>query len=219
MKNFFNYLLPVITFLFIISISVVFTLNFRPLYYFDMEYLHIEVRSGMEAEDIKQNYDALIDYNFFLNDDALEFPTFPQSEEGRIHFQEVKVIFDFFQYMALILFLVLIPVFIIHAWNHDFTFLKYAGILTFTIPTFLGLLIALVWDQVFVLFHKLVFDNDYWIFDPKKDPIIRILPDEFFMHCAIMIIVCVILLGVLCFFTYWKIHGQENVITKYKKKR
>lgn len=219
MRKVTNFLLPIISFLFIISISVVFTLNFRPLYYFDMEYLDIEVRSGMEEEDIKQNYDALIDYNFFLNDEELVFPTLTQSEEGRIHFEEVKHIFDFFQYMAVILFIILIPIFIFHAWNHDFVFLKYTGILTFTVPTFLGILIAIMWDKVFVLFHKIAFHNDYWIFDPKTDPVISILPDEFFMHCAILILLCVVLLGGLCFFTYWKIHGKERAKVKGKIKK
>ena len=29
------------------------------------------------------------------------------------------------------------------------------------------------------------FDNDYWLFNSKTDPVIKILPDEFFMHCGI----------------------------------
>ncbi len=179
MKNIINFLLPVVGFLFIISISVVFTLNFRPLYYFDMEFLDIEVRSGLEEEDIKQNYDALIDYNFMFNDDEeLVLPTLSQSTEGIIHFQEVKQIFVLFQYMAVVLFLILVPIVIVHAWNHDFIFLKYTAILTFAVPAVIGTLIALVWDKVFVWFHKIAFNNDYWIFDPRKDPVIRILPDE-----------------------------------------
>lgn len=218
MKKLTNFLLPVIGFLFIISISVVFTLNFRPLYYFDMEYLDIEVRSGLEKEDIKQNYDALIDYNFFLNKEELVFPTLTQSTEGHIHFEEAKNIFVFFQYMAIVLFLILIPIVICHAWNHDFVFLKYTGILTFTIPALLGILIALMWDQVFVTFHKLVFHNDYWLFDPNTDPVISILPDEFFMHSAIFIILCIILLGALCFLAYWKIHGRKYEHAKLKSK-
>ena len=48
-------------------------------------------------------------------------------------------------------------------------------------------------------FHKLFFDNDDWIFNPRTDPVIKILPDEFFMHCAIAIIAIVLLAGGICF--------------------
>ena len=43
------------------------------------------------------------------------------------------------------------------------------------------------------LFHKLLFSNDYWMFDIETDPIILMLPEEFFMHAA-----CAILLFILC---------------------
>lgn len=36
--------------------------------------------------------------------------------------------------------------------------------------------------------HKVFFDNDYWLFDPKYDPVITILPDRFFLHCGILIV-------------------------------
>ena len=54
-------------------------------------------------------------------------------------------------------------------------------------------MIALNWEKVFISFHELVFQNDYWLFDPVTDPVILVLPDEYFMHCAIMIIGIVLL--------------------------
>ena len=48
--------------LLIISFSVTLTLNFRPLYYADIQNLHITELSGREEKDIRSNYDALIDY-------------------------------------------------------------------------------------------------------------------------------------------------------------
>ena len=63
-------------------------------------------------------------------------------------------------------------------------------------------MIALNWDQVFVTFHKLFFSNDYWIFDPRTDPVITILPDEFFLHCAVMILCMVVCGGAVCLAVY-----------------
>ena len=53
--------------LLIISFSVTLTLNFRPLYYADIQNLHITELSGREEKDIRSNYDALIDYNSLFN--------------------------------------------------------------------------------------------------------------------------------------------------------
>ena len=48
----FNIVLAVALVLFIISAAVVFTLNFRPLYYFDVDHLNITAMSGLPREEI-----------------------------------------------------------------------------------------------------------------------------------------------------------------------
>lgn len=90
--------------LLIISFSVTLTLNFRPLYYADIQHLHIAELSGRTEEDIRQNYDALIDYNLLFNHEPLKFPTCTMSESGRSHFEEVKKIFDLFGWTLIITF-------------------------------------------------------------------------------------------------------------------
>ena len=90
--------------LLIISFSVTLTLNFRPLYYADIQHLHIAELSGRNEEDIRQNYDALIDYNSLFNHEPLKFPTCTMSESGRSHFEEVKKIFDLFGWTLIITF-------------------------------------------------------------------------------------------------------------------
>ena len=92
--------LAIVLTLTIIGISVVGTLAFRPLYYRDMEKLRIAEYSGYSEDEIRENYDALIDYNMAWKDGDLSFPTLPMSETGKIHFEEVKEIFDIFKYLA-----------------------------------------------------------------------------------------------------------------------
>ena len=84
----------------------------------------------------------------------------------------------------------------------DVRYLKYTSILAIAIPAVLGILIGLNWDQFFVTFHHIFFNNDYWIFSPSTDPVITILPDTFFLHCAVMILGLVVLGSVLCFVIY-----------------
>ncbi|MCL2486261.1 MAG: DUF1461 domain-containing protein, partial [Oscillospiraceae bacterium] len=79
--------------LFLISSSVLFTLNFRPLYYAEIGPLNIPERSGLTEDEIRANYDAVIDYLSITGPDELVLPTLPMSENGRVHFEEVKQIF------------------------------------------------------------------------------------------------------------------------------
>ena len=92
--------LSVILTLFLIGVSVVGTLAFRPMYYADIERLRIAETSGYSEEEIRRNYDALIDYNMAWSDGELSFPSLPMSENGKTHFEEVKDIFDVFKYFA-----------------------------------------------------------------------------------------------------------------------
>ena len=70
----FHTVLALVLTLTIISLSVVFTLAFRPLYYLDISVLGIAEQSGYPEEEIRENYDVLIDYNMSLGSDRLEFP-------------------------------------------------------------------------------------------------------------------------------------------------
>ena len=90
----FGILTGITGFFFLLTYSVVLVLNFRPLYYHDVQSLHLSKETGLSEEMICRNYDVLIDYNlFWKGEDTLAFPDFPMSEQGRIHFEEVKRIF------------------------------------------------------------------------------------------------------------------------------
>lgn len=198
MKLFRNIVTALSLMMFIISLSVTATLNFRPLYYFDIGYLHIAETSGVDEEIIKKNYDILIDYNSMFNHSTLDFPDFAMSEHGRIHFEEVKNIFVGLQYIGIVTFILSVLLIIIAVRKKETLCFKLAAILTVAIPAVLGIFIALNWEKAFVTFHHIFFSNDYWIFDPQTDAIITILPDTFFMHCAIMILALVVLGSLLC---------------------
>ena len=191
-----------VLFLFIVSGAVVLTLNFRPLYYMDIEKLEIEKRSGLSEDEIRENYDVLIAYNSMFSDGELEFPTLAMSDTGKIHFEEVKVIFVFFQQMALFCGMLGVLSVILHVRRGSYRFWKLAGIFTLLIPAALGAAIAMNWDRAFVVFHQIAFDNDYWIFDAKTDPVITILPDTFFLHCAVMILALIVAGSLVCFAMY-----------------
>ena len=187
----------------LISFAVILTLNFRPLYYFDIDYFNLVEYTGYSEEIIRENYDTLIDYNSFFYKGDLEFPTLPMSEQGRIHFVEVKHIFVFIQIVLFPLSLIGTIIGIRSLKKQKPTYLLLTSVLSIAIPSFLGLFIAMNWDRFFVLFHEIFFNNDYWIFDYRTDPIILFLPDGYFMHCAILILF-LILVGSLTTFILHK---------------
>ena len=53
----------------------------------------------------------------------------------------------------------------------------------------LALIVSINFSKAFEVFHTLFFPGkDNWIFDSRKDMIIRALPQEFFRNCAILIV-------------------------------
>ena len=197
-KKGWHLLLALVLTFFIISGSVIFTLAFRPLYYRDIKALDIVSLSGLPEEEIRENYDALIDYNMSWDKGMLEFPTLPQSEEGQIHFKEVKDIFDLFKYLGIVTLVLGAAGILVMCRRKEYLYLKYTSILAVALPAAVGRLVAVNWQKAFVLFHEIAFDNDFWIFDPAKDPVIEMLPNAFFFHCAVLILAGVVAGSILC---------------------
>ena len=61
-------------------------------------------------------------------------------------------------------------------------------------------IIFMNFDRLFVAFHGVFFNNDAWIFDARTDPIILALPQDFFMHCFVLVFVLLELVLVLVYF-------------------
>lgn len=180
----------------IICISVTITVLARPLYYFDIEYLEIPWRSGISAEACKLNYDTLIDYNLLGGEEELVFPTLKMSETGRIHFEEVKDIFVNMQLVSIVGIAALIG-FVVYIKkkgykNSMLLWMKYTFPVTMAVALAVGLAMAIDWQWAFTTMHEIFFNNDYWIFNAYTDPVIKILPEEFFFHCGILIVILTI---------------------------
>jgi len=200
MKTFFKPVISIFIALLMMLVSIAFAttavLYFRPLYYSIIG--DFTGKLNLTYTEIKENYDALIDYNSFLGPDKLSFPHLPSSENALTHFEEVKAIFLSFQIVmiiGIILLLVLIPLYKKLYKSYEYRLI--GGIFTIFLPSAIAL-----W--VFITFHKLVFSNDFWIFDYKKDPIILFLPEKFFMLSAVCIVGIVFLLGIIMLITYFK---------------
>lgn len=204
-----NILIGLLFTLLLISLGVFLAIHFRPLYYFDIDFLNIEAESGFSREIILKNYNALIDYcsPFFYG--PLTFPTFLASPGGIRHFAEVKVIFNTIFYLGLLSIFFLIPLVVVKARKKETGFLLASSLMSIFLPLVVGLGCAINFDAAFVIFHKIFFRNDDWIFDWYTDEVIRILPETYFLHCALLIIGTVLLGSLFLYLCHRKFHKKN----------
>lgn len=196
--------------IFIITLAIVLTVFFKPLYYSDIHRLGIDISSGMSVEQIKRNYDILIQYQSIFYQGTLQLPDFVMSNAGRIHFEEVKQIFEILQMVLIISTCSSLILGYQQIKNRQYLFLRLTAIITIVIPSIIGIIAMMDFNTAFVIFHKIAFRNDFWIFDYTTDPVISILPETFFMHCFIMIVMIIVILSAICWF-YYK-HKQKEIL-------
>ncbi|HBF0842914.1 TIGR01906 family membrane protein [Clostridioides difficile] len=202
MKKFLNVLCSVCISIVIIVGVINFTVGFKQLYYFDIDYLNISELSGLSKDDIKLNYDYLIDYNLNKNVSEFKLPTLKSSPQGKTHFEEVRNIFQNINKLAKLLLVVSLVGIILSVKNKNIKILKTISITLIIMPLLLTVPILLNFEKSFIIFHKLLFRNDYWIFNPDLDPVINMLPEEFFFHSGMMILILILLVSILLFVMY-----------------
>lgn len=173
-------------FLFIVSLSIVLTINLTPLYAFDIDYLKISQNVGLSKETLMENYRVLLNYLNLPWVTELNFLDFPSSESGLFHFYEVKRLFILDYVIAMIT--AVGSFFYLRYIKKNKLFWKLVRPfqVAIAVPFVVLFMIAVSFDQLFVAFHKVFFNNDAWLFNPSTDPIILALPETFFMHCFIL---------------------------------
>lgn len=191
--------------IFILSFSIIITLNFRQIYYFDIKYLGISDVVKLKESELKENYDTIINYILDKNITNLNLSQFEMSANGRIHFQDVKNIFrktNFIMYLSGFISLIL---FIINLKKSNFLFLKYTSIITVITPLVFIVLSIFNFNWLFNNLHNIIFKNNYWLFDPETDPVINALPEAFFMHELVLILIILLTMGIANYIAYTKL--------------
>lgn len=201
-----NGAIGVLFLIFFISAGLAIAIYVRPLYYMGMD--RISAETGYSVDVIKENYDALIDYcsPFFTGE--LDFPTLPESATGVSHFAEVKVIFNLFFALLFVTPIFLAGLIYLQHKRGSTSWMLASPVIMCVLPLLIGAACAIDFNRIFVLFHQIVFNNDDWLFSPKEDPIILFLPERFFMQCALIIVVTV-LLGCILFTTLYAVHKKR----------
>ncbi len=191
-------------FFFILSFSISLPIYCRGFYFAHIEPLNLVEHSGYSASEIKEAYNEVLDYLTLPN---REFGSgvMPFSKDGAAHFADCKALFNI-NLIALITSggcLVVLIVLKRLKWVKGFFIGRfpaytYSGVAAILIPLVVGALASLDFERAFTVFHHIFFPGkSNWFFDGDVDPIINVLPERFFMNCAILIGSAIVSLSVI----------------------
>jgi len=176
-------------YLWVLSGTIILTINATWLYWLNAQLQHLGAIVNLSTGRLMTNYFQLLAYLNFPWVRSLKMRDFTDSTSALIHFADVKN-----------LFMLDIVVFIITSVTTYFFFqqLKRRQQLwrfvlpmqtALWVPPIVAAIMAVNFDQFFVFFHRVLFRNADWLFDPLYDRIILVLPDTFFMQCFVLAIV------------------------------
>ena len=158
------------------------------LYPIEISYFNLPDKVYLKSETIQYNFNILMNYLTNPFSQKLAMPDFRSSAAGLHHFQAVKYLF----HLAQAIFLVTLPAlifFIKKVVKKGFLALYQRSLFILSVLPFVMICLAglIGFNSFFTLFHQVLFVGDNtWLFDPAKDPVIWILPEEFFMHAFIL---------------------------------
>lgn len=211
-------------FFFIIAFSIGLPIYFRPFYYAQIEPLNLPLFTGESYETIKQAFDEVMNFLVLPNQ---EFGTgvFKFNEAGKDHFVDCKILFDI-NATALIISSIIIITTLILQKKKVITLVRPFGlsvsfISAISIFLVIFVIVALVgiagFSKAFTVFHHIFFPGkDNWMFDPYDMEVINILPQQFFLNCAILIgaSILVISLSIIVFQLIKRHKTKKNLLNQ-----
>ena len=206
-----------------IVLTLIFSFKLAVFYnyqnYFKNQYKKYEVedRLNINMNDIMKVTDKLINY-LKNNDDNLlievqingEMKSF-FTEQEIVHMNDVKNIFlkiDIISYCLIGLLIFIIISLIVYKvdWVNIFPKVYFINFMIFVfLTTVLIIVINIDFQSFFYQFHKLIFNNNLWLFNYNTSRVIKMFPQEFFFDLVgkIIFIFLVFLIFYTLFFLRW----------------
>lgn len=209
-------LFSVLLFFFILSFSISLPIYCRPFYYAHIEPLHLSEISGFSKNEIIIAYNEVLDYLTLPNKD-FSAGVMKYSLEGESHFADCKELFSLNAWVLIICSASAIILLVLRKklklapfkiGKHSASF--YSAICSIAVPLIIGGIGALDFRKAFQFFHIIFFPKKTnWIFNPLTDEIIYVLPEQFFMNCAILIGASILTISIAIILT------EKNRMKKY----
>ncbi len=169
--------------------------------FFQKEYEKYQVLDdlNMEMDDVMEVTAHMMDYLRDRNDDMQIVTTVGGQQQDFFngqdifHMDEVKVLFmGMFKIRTISAIVALLSLGVLiatKAGTQTIFGCFQAGMgIFFGLAAVLGIIVASNFSKFFVIFHEIFFDNDLWLFDPRTDLMIRMLPEGLFMDFSVRIL-------------------------------
>ena len=179
---------------------------------------------GMSDEDLLESTDALLDYLKGKREDisvsaevnGIEREVFTERES--LHMVDVRKLYDNAMLakniagtVSLLLFLLIVTV-----WKKDRYAILKDGFENGLFMIGSCVVCILIWavadfNNFWMDFHYLFFDNDLFLLDPSSSIMINMFPESFFFDLVLLIIASFVLVCLICYFTIRKFVRKEVI--------
>lgn len=202
-----NFILATLLFISALALSIVLITYSSPMIYKLFNgVIQLHQRVNLSEEALLHNYSIIVEYLFYPQRTQLLMPDFSASSSGLKHFADVKVLMQISFFTACLS--TLLSGFMIgkiRQQRQKIPNLKIMLQFFMAFPVIMLSLLIFSFDQAFVVFHQIFFRDDSWYFDPLTDPIIRVLPAEFFLLMGLVILLSYCLI----YFIYYHLLAKK----------
>ncbi|HAT54263.1 MAG TPA: TIGR01906 family membrane protein [Lactobacillus sp.] len=169
--------------LFILTSSIFLTVHAVWLYRIMLSKTDILREVNLSKPVMLQNYHQLLQYLDFPWVTRLHMSNFTDSAAALKHFADVKNLL-LLNNVVLILTLIVTAVGLWRMVREDRLWqLVIPMRIALPVAPVIAVIMSVNFESFFITFHKLLFRNDDWLFDPDQDAIINALPASFFLAC------------------------------------
>ena len=196
--------------LIIISGSLNFIVRSSLIYDYNISAYSIEKRTSLSLEKINEINLGIRTY-FFNEKELLDIDIFSNKEI--LHMKDVKSVMNFIFDISKILSIVFcILTFVLYSYFRVYIYklIFYSLSLFLSILVFLGTSFLLFFQELFIIFHQIAFNNDLWILNPNEDYLLMMYPEDFFKDVAILILVTSFILNVIVYFLLRSLFYQSK---------
>ncbi|BAL80943.1 lipoprotein intramolecular transacylase Lit [Caldisericum exile] len=148
----------------------------QPIFSLLYDTLHLKDYNNMEKEDYLSKVSIIIHY-FFNTKPLLEIKE--MSEIEKIHMKDVK----FLILLALLILVFALVTVLVFRRELKKIIIREAGIVTLGIVAIIVIFSLINFDFAFIIFHRILFTNNFWLLDPST-LLIKLFPEKVFMVLA-----------------------------------
>ncbi|MFA9414806.1 TIGR01906 family membrane protein [Streptococcus sp. E29BA] len=192
--------------LWLLALAVLLTISLAWVFYpIAIEQFELTSVVALSRQELMDNFNQLMTYLLHPLKQELFMADFPVSASGAKHFADVKHLFLLAEAVFIGLAYPAVRFFFQAMRDRELIFYRqiFLGAMLFSV-LIAGLGMVVGFETFFTLFHTLLFPGDSsWLFNPTTDPVILVLPAEFFLACFILFfLIYQALVGMLLLLSY-----------------